>query len=353
MPTIVNKRVAYNGDYANLQLAFNDIVANYSNLVARDEQWNLYLGQSAPGNNLWTLGFFEQYTFGLPNADTVTTDQTRFVRILPEIGLGFGENENKLTNKLQFNPANGIAITAPNTCIGIFVQHTQIIGLQIRTMSGDNSVAYAIATGSARAQGSFSRGCLVETHRTDGKHSAVYGDIYNSVIVTKSQHAINGAGVTVCNCTIVSLDPAITASAFYGQYGNIVSINNCVLNYGKIIDGDPFSNKSSHNFTDNATAPANWGAGSVTGIVSAKQFVSLDPTNFDLRLSSGSDLVGKGVRQQQYTSDTDIISEARSRATPSVGAWETPWDAPRVSAAPLSDQTISRGIARGFERGIV
>jgi hypothetical protein len=352
MPTIVNKRVAYNGDYANLQLAFNDIVANYSNLVALDQQWNLYIGQSAPGNNLWTLGFFNGYTFGVPGANTVTTDSTRFVRILPEIGLGFGENQNKLTNKLQFNPANGIAIDGPNGCISIFVRFTQIIGLQMRATSGDSSVSYVVQTASARAQGSFTSNCFVESQRTDGLHATVFGSIYNSIVVTKSNNAIAGENSVACNCTIVSTDPATVGAAFRTQFGNILSLNNCVLNFGTIVSQNPLNNTSSCNYTNNPIAPANWGVGSVTGIVGGNQFVSLDPANLDLRLSSGSDLVGKGVRRQQYTSDIDIIFEARGLATPSVGAWEIPWDVPR-GVTIQSDQIIAKGIARGIERGIV
>jgi hypothetical protein len=351
MPTIVNKRVAYNGDYANLQLAFDDIVANYSNLVARDEQWNLYLGQSAAGNNLWTLGFFQQYVFGAANAQTVITDSTRFVRILPEPGTGFGENPNKLNNELKFNPANGVAIQAGNQAFQIFVMHTQIIGLQIRITGGDNSVAYAIFTASSRAAGSLSTNCLIETNRNDGRFSAVNGVISNSIIIVNDQPAISGNG-KFSNCTVISKSLSLpTSAAIKPSFGDIISSNNCFFNFSTISEPG-LSSSSSHNATDLLVAPSNFGSNSLLGVNPSDQFVSTNPASFDLRLKSGSVLVGAGVRESQLTKDIDIIYESRSLTNPSIGAWETPWDVPR-GVTIQSDQTIAKGIARGIERGIV
>jgi hypothetical protein len=78
---------------------------------------------------------------------------------------------------------------------------------------------------------------------------------------------------------------------------------------------------SDYNSTDegSGTAPPNWGSHSQTGKTFSSQFQNVAN---DFRAKSGGDIVATGVRDQTFTADLDIIGQARSTSTPTIGAWE-------------------------------
>ena len=92
---------------------------------------------------------------------------------------------------------------------------------------------------------------------------------------------------------------------------------------------------------------------SLYNVVAASELNSVTVGAEDISLKIGSSLINVGsATANQFTNSLDIGGRPRNQVTPSIGAAEEAWY-PLTPAVLQSDQTITKGIARGIQRGIV
>ena len=90
--------------------------------------------------------------------------------------------------------------------------------------------------------------------------------------------------------------------------------------------GDP---SSGWNASDEADPPGDNDQASKTY---ADQYEGITDASQDFRVKSGADLINNGTRDQTNTNDLDIIGQARSTSTPTIGCWEFVPSAPTAEA---------------------
>jgi hypothetical protein len=183
--------------------------------------------------------------------------------------------------------------------------------------------------------------------------------VVNSVIYTNGQPIANTPTLTsFYNCTLINIGAPV--SFIPGSDPSYVTkIINCAIFGFSGLSGVPAVTKvppSTNIATDLATTdPAI--PNSLHNVIAANELNSVASGTEDISLKLGSSLVGAGSADANpFTHSFDIGGRPRSVSNPSIGASEAAWYAltptpPAASALP--DHHISRGIARGFERGIV
>ena len=94
------------------------------------------------------------------------------------------------------------------------------------------------------------------------------------------------------------------------------------------------------------------GVNTLFGLNASNQIQS-NTSPIDARTKTGSNLIGAGARSQAFTLDLDIVGSSRSISTPTIGVWEfATVVAPTPNTSVLIFESLSRGIGRGFWRGV-
>jgi hypothetical protein len=123
------------------------------------------------------------------------------------------------------------------------------------------------------------------------------------------------------NCTFYNNGSAARFAANSGS--NNLTVKNSTI-FGYTLDAGDVSAfnaaASTYNVTD--LSAFSWSAtGNIVSKAAANQFTSITAGSEDFRVKAGNDLVA-GIRDQTYTNDLDIVGQARSITTPTIGAWE-------------------------------
>jgi hypothetical protein len=345
MPTIVNRVVRYTGgDYPTLAAAFAAIPADIRAGTGTDEQWNIFIDESAAGIYEWDL-----VNYGLTLSKS--TNATNYIRIAANTGKSFKDNANKLTNALTYNAANGVALKATNIVLLTTAPYTVFEGLQIfRTVTTASAGEYAFGVIGANAGVSI-KDCIVKSNATNQPAVSVYsGKIANLLVISAFSGVYASGGTVISSSTIIKAGSAAN-NAVVSDYGPPTVKNLAAFGFSAILGGSDtsFNAASSNNATDLPSGPTNWGSGSLVSRTFANQFENITVGSEDFRVKTGADLINAGVRDQVYTNDLDIVGSARSLTTPTIGAWEYASVAPTVTDY---SSPMSRGIFRGIERGV-
>jgi hypothetical protein len=318
MPTVQTKTVGSSGrNYSTIAAFWAAVPAN---LVTADEQWIAELYNDSVFNETLTLS-------------GKTTDATRNIIIRCASGQSFKFNANKGTNALRYNQTNGVAVYSDSTPITISANMNLLIdGLQAK---GNGNVIQQTSIG----PNVVIRDCLVESAAAStgiGPLVLYGGTAINCLGVNTaggSGFISNGGSATFHNCTAVQMGVAL-AFGFRGNYDTPVCTNCASFGFGTAFRAGVTGN---YNASDQASPP---GANSVASLTYANQFQNVASTGtMDFRLKTGNNLAGAGVRDQTYTTDLDILGQARSTTTPAIGAVETIIAAPPALSSPTGTAT--------------
>jgi hypothetical protein len=339
------------------------------NLITSDFVWKgeVYKEGSGP-NNEWKL----TSSIALTNR---ICDETRYFELSPAEGSSVIDYLNLNNEAARYSPQNGVAILftgnytnfvyminrsnaeggvpgTPNLSKSII----KFYGLQIK--KADKLASTSLCIGSAdqdRAVLPSFESCII--YDASSRASAI-PDIKNSIFYLDgaSVFSQNSFELRMNSCTVVN----IGASVGMCQLSNYAANNSHSFNNSVFVGFSPIISNGAKveraKTTNNATNLPDAGfvsPNSIFNIVAADQFVSLNPADLDFRLKIGSVLIGAGsALGNKYNNSVDFLGRPRSPANPSIGAIESVWS-PLNQVVLQSDQTISKGIARGIERGIV
>lgn len=252
----------------------------------------------------------------------MTCDSTRYVEMVAASGQSFNDNASKLTNALRYNSANGVAIRHTGNYAYFFddtgTTNFKIVfkGLQIKLDAQLSTNVGAVTLDRCVLEGGAA-------YIIGGSLSVPMIAINSVIRATNASGAIasgNATGNLFIGCTLIG---AGGANAFnFGNYasGNIVR-NSIVVGFAAIGPSARFTTASC---TNNATDLASFGFGSghVTSITASATFQNIGAGTEDYRIKAGAAVIGAGIRDQSYTADLDILGQARSTSTPTIGAFE-------------------------------
>ena len=261
-----------------------------------------------------------------------TTDATNHKILTTDTGASFKDNANKLTNALRYNTSNGAAISSSvgfQHLISVNEQYVEISNLQIQFSAG-SSIRYTIIMGGS--SGNFRGNNLIiersgATATTpsviSSELTAVFVNCLISQRVSGSTNTVSRSGfgtITFINCTLTNANVTTTALSNIGGTSNLVLENCAVYNSGTLNDTAFTSTTgSSNNSTDLGSI---YGGSSQVSKTYSSQFTDTADASRDFRVQAAADLIGAGVRDASYTADLDIIGQARSTSTPTIGCWE-------------------------------
>jgi len=322
MPTTTVKSIGTSSrDYSTIQAWEN---ACPSDLTNSDEIWkgecyndSEFLGSSA--EILWVTG--------------MTADATRYLWLTCATGQSFTAHASKLTNPLTYDQSKGVGLRCTSFIAFVVLAQRafRMTGLQLyldSTAGGVHTLDVDISTTNA---------CIIENCLIQGRQTTIScnpigsgGSTWvNNVIIDRSDTGSTGtwydnsAGTVVnraINNTIVR--PSDLTSGGTGVRANgsdTISRNNAVFGFSTAFTGTFDTTNSKNNATDAASAP---GSSNQTSKTFSSQFQDVtDSGGYDFRAKAGGDLQN-GIRDQSYTNDLDIVGQARSTSTPTIGAWE-------------------------------
>jgi hypothetical protein len=273
--------------------------------VSKDWIWRGEVYKEGGGtNNEWRIS---STSFNFSS----TTDSTRYFVLTTASGQSFLDNANKLTNALNYAPANGVAINLLDSTSRLTVSLSVTVYISNIQFTSSANTFYSV------------NGALLRV---------------DFCIIKTSSSVFNDAGAFVsANCLIISPLPAYSGGSsnvrFYNctMYGNnyvvfpgasSTVIKNCAF------FGYPNFTVNTINTTDstnNCTSLASLGFTNSTNLLSrsaANQFQSLTGGSEDFRIKAGAGVINAGIRDQTNTNDLDIVGSSRSTTTPTIGAWE-------------------------------
>ena len=332
MATIVSKTIGSGGDYSTLQ-AWED--ACPANLVTADQIW-----QGKVKNQVFSS------TGNLLTISGTTADATRYVELTTDTGASFLDHANVRTNALRYNESNGACIKVTGawaSAVAIDQNYTRISKLQFSGTStgGGAKASFSLGNGGGATHCDINQ-CIFEVYSpssgTSGAGSlSIYGNgnrVRNSLIVQKTSTntaiiAQLSAGASAHNCTFVSLGTTLT-NGIYGNYGT-GTLSNCY------IGGVSAPKYGSAGLTVTACHTNATASGYTTTAFSTSTFENITDGTHDLRLKSGSALIGVGTTDSTYAA-SDISGLARS-GTYDVGAWEA--SASDTTAPTLTSASVS------------
>jgi len=317
MTTTIIKTVGNGGsangyDYGDFN-AFSSAVP--ANLVTADEQWIAEV-YATHGELVFTSS---QAITGK------TTDATRNIIVRAASGQGFADHANKLTNALRYNASNGAALKMTTHSWGTafdFKSVSRTEGLQfLYTGPGPEDVL--------DVDSNTVFGCIVDSAINGYQYGIVRAlRFINSIAVARSR---SGYSEYILRDSYGGSNARISGSvliALGGTYTGIGQENGGGLGYSSAIFGcaTAFSNlgtSGSYTFSNCATnLAALSGTGNLTSLTGSDQFENTTSGALDLRAKSSGSLDAAGVRDQIYTNDIDILAQARSTSTPTIGAFE-------------------------------
>jgi hypothetical protein len=307
MTTQVIKSIGSAGgrDYPDIQSFFNAVPAD---LVAIDQQW---VGE------LYNDGEVILSAKQLLNART--TDATRNVILRAASGHGVAGHASALTNALWYDATKGVAIKSGFTfdyLIEMQPAYSEVRGLQINAVQNDAGATIKLSGASAKLIGN-----ILST--ASGRDMAAWvtgagSVVLNNVVVTSGvwrggiTFDYAGSGTAAGNTLYCTNPSSGQGGALTCEVSGPVFKDNAIFGFGT-----PIKNGNA-NTTNNATDQASigFGSGNLTGLTFANEFQSAT----DLRVKSTSSLVNAGVAVSGLT--TDILGQARSATTPTIGAFE-------------------------------
>lgn len=345
MATITVKSIGSGGgrDYSTLQ-AWED--ACPANLVTSDEVWK---------GECYNDSEFLSTSGALLTISGSTTDATRYLWLTTASGQSFADHASKLTNALKYNQSNGVGLRS-TAHIGHLIDsgsaNVVVEKLQLSKVAG--STSYRISNTSAADKTIF-KDCIIETDRSL-MYTSGPPKFHQCVIWFRgSPAAVNGllGAVEVRNCSIFRpTDLSAIAQAVGNVYSGYPNLKNTVVAgawTAPVFGGTLGSYTASYNASD-VTSANMPGTNKVGSITLADAIVATTDTARDARVTSASSpLVGVGTRDATITNDLDILGQARSTTTPTIGAMEY------VAAATSSIVNFAkarRGLNRGLTRGL-
>lgn len=260
-----------------------------------------------------------------------TTDATNSIKLKCGAGQSFYDNASKTTNPLKYDQANGVgvSVTSINPLMIITSLNVTIEGLQLKN-AGQFGTGQGITTLSLTQ---VVKNCIVEAHTSttgsDGVIRSTPGKFINCLFISTNGGVgciSLGSNSEYYNCTCVQTNPGGgSGKGFRGNYDAPVALNCASFNFAGGAFGAGFGGSSNYNAADDTSAP---GANSVQSLSYAAQFV--DTSTGDFRAAPSGGLPNAGTPDATNTNNLDIILQARSLSTPTIGCWEV------VSAPPPS-----------------
>lgn len=306
-------------DYSTIAAA---VAALPSNLVTADQNWIFELyNDSEFSTNLNLTGH--------------TTDATRCITFRAASGQGIKHASDKLSTARRYNQAKGVGIIIP----GDFLQDGWVIadnyvfieGLQFHhsgsnttynliTWNGNNGRLKDCLVQDSGAQGSGR--ALVRINGSSGMVN-VLGIERNTLQPDRVGFQIeNDAGYAInCGCLRTVTDGGSNRAAYERGY-NSPLIRNCwAFGWSKFGRDTTAAAGSGYNATNLASGNTP-GSNNQYSLTAANELESVTANSEDCRLKSGSTIKTLGTRDQTYTSDLDMLGEARSTSTPAIGPLE-------------------------------
>jgi hypothetical protein len=261
----------------------------------------------------------------------VTTSATYYAELRCASGQSFNDNEDKLTNALRYNVSNGVGLKQNYpyiTVLTITCDYFNLIGVQIKSPSGQGSSSRAlvlIGTNIIVSNSIFECG---GGYATVNMVTTAGSKVVNSVIIASAAStgavSTNYVNFYLYNCTLIntagSTGVGVTKQGHASTNSSVVK-NCAIFGFGTAITSGTWGADTDYNATDDGDAfPA--GSNNLISLTKADQFENVAGlATLDLRVKSGNDLVA-GTRDQTNTNDLDIVGQARSTSTPTIGAWE-------------------------------
>lgn len=327
MATLITKSIGATArDYATIALWEADIPAD---LTSTDEIWR---------GECYNDAEFTQS--GEIVIDGHITDATRYIELTTATGESFRDHADVLTNALTYNISNGVGIRKTgsySTVIGLDDNFIRVSNLQFSTGTGTLN-AGSLRTGSG-ANNILIRDCIFQSSgnanvvRFAGSGST--GKIINCTVVVTPGGSITTIGIEasfdaplIINCTVICLFPGSTGIGINKNGSSADSTivkNTVILGFGTAMDTGAWGAGTDYNATDDTTLPV--GSNNLTSLTAANQIENIsDLASLDMRVKTGSDIEGEGLRDASNTNDLDIIGQDRSIGVspngPTIGAWE-------------------------------
>lgn len=324
MTTIVVKSIGTAGrDYSTLQ-AWED--ACPADLLGADQIWK---GECYNDS---------EFTSGV-NFNGTNWGPSTYLWLTCAAGQSFRDHAGKLTNALRYDQSKGVGIRVTGNYKTILVgTGFKVDGLQMYYDSTYSS-NYFVPVSSSAANFCTLSNSLLQTRRTSSR-SASTMVLVNSLFIELGTSFANSAAaeVSAYNCTFVR--PSDLGAAGTGvvlPYAGKTIKNCAIFGFSNSITA-PSGATAADNATDAATI---YGSGT-TGLSYSAQFQNTTTAAADFRVKAGNGL-GVGSRDAANTADLDIVGQARSLTTPTIGAWEyiaaggTAGSTPRRAGAKFSN----------------
>jgi hypothetical protein len=325
VPTVVVKSIGTAGgrDYSTLQ-AWED--ACPADLVAADQVWK---------GECYNDSEFTSVNTTLLTISGITTDATRYVWLSVAAGHSFADHASKATNPLRYDASKGVGIRITGTetpAINNGVNYSRFSRFQVyRDAASVGSYTSTLFSSS----GASWEGLLVQTRQNltgtalvDGQAGLHY--FTNCALIALGEgpfrliRAYYHNTHRLRNCTILKAsDGGFGGTIFGAVYGGTFIVYNTAIfgQFNELTNGAAtFSASSDRVYTSLSSLPA--GTNHSTGLTAADQFVAVAASGIDARPKSSGALPGAATRDAAATNDLDIIEQARSTTTPTIGAFE-------------------------------
>lgn len=329
--------------YASLNAGLADIAADYPNFVTSDVQVDLLCTGTTADTTAATI-------------PTITTDQTRFLRIKAQAGdwaspSGWSTSKYRYVRSSAANMLNFMAATVANV---------RLEGLQLEnSRSGINNYGVTCSIGNTTNGTVVADSCRIRiTGGTSTGHTAFRVESCGSSAIVGTVNCIfEGAGLALSgaagwhfnqgnanpfayNCLAVSATIGFsTAGTAKGVLKNCRAYN-CTDGYG---GAGTFHSNSVDNASDLASdAPGTDPHDSISNAFTDAGAGDFTTTGSDGGLDLGSDLSGDAT----YAFPDDMDQVTRS------GTWDVGPYEYVAGASDYEEESMSRGIGRGLMRGI-
>lgn len=329
---MTDKVIGTGGDYTTI----NSWEADMPNLTATTQTWRgLCKNQDFNGGD--GSGAAIVISGGNPSSSF-------YAELTTDTGASFADNANKLTNALKYNTANGAAIHTASSYTYLLTTSqafTRINKLQFKSTSNRNLMRL-------QADSNILSQCILEGDVSYNNPLMISNNpiVVNCLVVNRSA-AGNGidcayptSGTVISSCTIVC--PSDETLAKTGIFTNrAMKALNCAI-FGHTTDAIHITYQSwvagtDYIATDEPTVEGS-GTHNVTSLTFSGQFEGVAAASMDYRAKASGSLDGAGVADSANTGDIDIIGQARSTSTPTIGCWEV------AAAAPTSFLPIPPGM---------
>jgi hypothetical protein len=258
-----------------------------------------------------------------------TVSASAYKELTVAAGNSFVDHANKLTNPLRYNQSVGAGLVMTGTHfdgeLTIAETGARLSRMQINRTGGGSTQAVQVVSGT----GQIVRNCIIEKIGTNVvcfRNDSSSVKCINCVFVERSAGGESAVwlffatGGGFYNCTIVrpsGLSSGGTGAVISGTTTG-VALNCSVFGFATPWSGT-WDAASGYNGSD-GTAP---GSNNQNSLTYASQFIDAADSSRDFRVKTGANLLLNGTRDAANTDDLDIVGDARSVTTPTIGAWES------------------------------